>query len=183
MKYATIDENGDPNGFFDDAIHRSIPSGAIKISQDDWQAHVNHDYRRHDGTGWVSHTRVRPIHILRASAQKKVDKYAGAARSRYITDAPGQESIYILKDQQARAFAAAGYTGTVPVLVQADADALGITVQSAADAIIAQADAWIIIAAEIEAARRRGKAAIDAASDSAAIDAARDMAIAALEAV
>jgi len=124
------------------------------------------------------------LDALRADAKARIDQAAGRARARYITTAPGQEAVYLLKERQAREFAAAGYPkASVPPLIQADVDAGAGTAQAAADAIIAQADAWIALAARIEQARRAGKAAVDAATDSAAIDAAVDAAITQLNAI
>ena len=124
-----------------------------------------------------------PIDIARADAESAIDSAAGDARARYIAVAAGQEAVYILKDQQARAYAAANYSGSVPPLVQADVDALNVSPQQAANGIIAQADAWIAIAAQIEQARRSGKAAVAASLTAADARAAADAALATLAAL
>ncbi len=124
-----------------------------------------------------------PLEEARALALLEVDQAAGAARARYITTAPGQEAVYMLKLEQARAYQAAGYAGAVPELIQAEADALGVTAQEAADLILATAAAWTAKAAQIERIRRGRKAEIEAAADVAAIEAARQAAITELAAV
>jgi len=125
--------------------------------------------------GWVL-----TLDELQAAKNAEIDACAGAARARYITVAPGQEATYILKAQQAAAFKAGGYAGTVPGLVQAEIDATGATAQQAADDILAQEAAWAYKAAQIESARRRGKVAVGAATDAVGVIAARDAAVAEL---
>jgi hypothetical protein len=61
--------------------------------------------------------------------------------------------------------------------------ALSVSAQAACDSIIAQADAWVTLAAAIESLRRSGKVAVEAAASAQAILTARDNAVAALEAV
>lgn len=118
-----------------------------------------------------------------AGALKEIDATAGEARGRYITIAPGQEATYLIKASQAATYAAAGYTGAVPGLVQAEVDATGSTAQQATDAILAQQAAWEYKAAQIESARRRGKVTVAAAATNAAAELARDAAIAELRAL
>lgn len=121
-----------------------------------------------------------PLDQVRAAALAAIDAAAGAARARYITIAPGQEATYLIKAQQARDYRAAGYTGPVPALVQAEADATGETPAAACDSILAEEAVWVAKAALIESARRRGKVAVGAAADAAAVEAARDAALAEL---
>ena len=98
----------------------------------------------------------------------KIDEAAGKARARYITVAPGQEGTYILKAQHAEQYKAANYTGIVPLMVESEATATGLTPKEATDAILMQYTAWIVKAAEIEGCRRKWKVAcqaIDAVPD------------------
>lgn len=115
-----------------------------------------------------------------------INRAAGIARQRYITISPGQELVYMAKERQAREYKAAGYTGATPEFVAGEATATGLSAQAAAGAIIAKADAWISIGAQIDQAKRTASVQIDAAKtagDTAAITAARDTAIAAIEAL
>lgn len=71
-----------------------------------------------------------------------IDAAADAARRAAIGD-PARALEYQRAEMQARAYAAAGYTGAVPRCVKAWADPKGWTGQQAADDIITTADAWL----------------------------------------
>lgn len=116
-------------------------------------------------------------------ASNDIDSFAGQVRLKYITSVPGQDATYLSKATQADSYKAAGYTGTVPVLVQAEADATGMTTHQAADYIIATRDAWNTIAANIERERRKGKIAVAAAVDIAGVNTALAAALTALQAL
>lgn len=118
----------------------------------------------------------------RAAALALIDSKAGTVRMRYITETAGQQVTYLLKEKQSEAFKAAAYLGAVPLMVQAEADATGRSPQAAADAILAERDTWVNLKAPgIERERRKGKLAVTAAVTVAAINAARDAALAALD--
>jgi hypothetical protein len=112
---------------------------------------------------------------IRAVAKAAIDVAAGRARARYITVAPGQEAVYVLKAAEADA-------GGGPILA-AEAKARGITLDEMAALVRDTRDRWIAIAAQIEAIRASGKLAVDAAESHAAVDAARDEALARLREV
>ena len=95
----------------------------------------------------------------------RIDAAAGAARARYITVAPGQEATYMQKTMGATAYKAAGYAGDVPLMIQAEADAVGCTAQEAADQILAQAAAWMVKGSQIECVRRSWKLTVAASDD------------------
>lgn len=129
---------------------------------------------------------------VQAAALTSIDAEAGAARARYITVAAGQEATYMLKEAQARSYKAAGYpTASVSDYPMVDAEAKAINgatpdaaqIQAAADAIIAQADAWIGLASQIERVRIAGKRAVSAAVDVAAAESARATTVAQVHAV
>jgi hypothetical protein len=133
---------------------------------------------------WV---RDVPLAELQAQALDRIDRAAGAARLRYITDVPGQQAVYVSKELQARQFKAAGYpAGAVPPYVAAEVLAMGegITPQQAADSILAIADQWQgVLSPRIEQVRLKGKWAIQAAGTEAAVQAAALSAIDALAAI
>ena len=134
---------------------------------------------------------ARDLALLKQEATAAVNEAAGRARLKYITAAPGQETTYQLKLQQAQACQAAGYPpddgtnyspGGSYGLIGAEMLANGWTdPKQAADFILNTAALWQVKAAHIEAERRKGVVAIGAAADGPAALAARDAAVAALE--
>jgi len=124
-----------------------------------------------------------PLADAMATAQAAIDQAAESNRLRYITGGAGQAATYLLKREQAKAFAAAGFIGPVPSMIAARVAATGQNPQQAAETILATADAWEIKAAQIEQARETGKAQVGAAMDVAGVEAARDAALAALAVV
>ena len=98
----------------------------------------------------------------------------------------GQALTYQRKYEQAYRFKEANYpSGNLAEypLVKAEKDATGETGRVAADGILARAAEWEALAAAIEMERRVAKLAVAAATDVAAIEAARDPALEALEAI
>lgn len=160
------------NGFYDDSLHLAdqIPSDAVEISvavwQDMLQGQAAGDTISADANGNpILVTPAGPtVAQLQASALLTIDSNAETLRSLYITANSGQVATYIMKYNEATAFQAANYTGTVPGLVQSEATATGDTAQAAADAIIAQYTAWATLAASIETVRRTAKIAVNAAT-------------------
>lgn len=118
-----------------------------------------------------------------ARAAAEIDAKAGEVRKRYITSVPGQDATYLLKERHAEAYKAAGYAGAVPAMIQAEAAATGLSAQAAADSILAERDAWLTKAAQIEQARRSGKISVVAAATHDQKVAAYQAAIVALDAL
>lgn len=136
------------------------------------------EYWRHVDGCWAW---CPPLEDLQADAQGQIDVAAGSARLRFITDVPGQQGTYLLKEQQARAYVEAGFTGPVPPFVAAEAEATGTDAGQAAVQIVATADLWAMeIAPAIEMERRRGKLAVAACTDAASVAAALAAALDAL---
>lgn len=132
----------------------------------------------------VSAPIVEPIEQSIVRGEAVIDDAAGRARLRYITDIPGQQATYTRKEQQAREWAAAGFTGAAPSFIAAEAAALGIGAQLLAEQVIALADYWAEVKGpEIEAARIKHKAAIRAATTEADVRAVCELALAELGAM
>jgi hypothetical protein len=121
-----------------------------------------------------------PVAAASSLADKKeiakhlVDRQAGAARERYITEAVGQQMVYQQKSDEALACKAViDAAGTpdendYPHL----AAEIGTTAEDLAGVmtvILARRSLWITTSAEIEGLRTVAKAAIDAATDEAGI--------------
>lgn len=130
------------------------------------------------GSAWTEN-----LAAARAAAMDAVNAKAEEVRARFVTPGATQAMVYIQKAQQAQAYAAAGYTGPVPSLVQSEATATAATAHAAADSILAQAAACIAVAAQVDTLRRKAKVDSDAAASVAAIEAARDTALVALDAI
>lgn len=88
------------------------------------------------------------------------------ARMIFTADAT-QATIYSAKYDEARAYKAASYPGTITEadypFVTHEAPARGLTKQAFADLIIEKGDAWRILAAKLEAARAAIAAAVEEA--------------------
>ncbi len=122
---------------------------------------------------------------LRWQAHQDIDRTAGEARLRYITDVPGQQAVYMTKLEEARAYAAAYAldNGTpVPPYLAAESAAMGDAAIETAQMVLGLAAQWNgVVGPAIEAARVAGKAAVTAATTAQDIEAARAAAVAALE--
>lgn len=123
----------------------------------------------------------------KTEAKYPVDLAAENSRNKYLTTGSGQAISYLRKEDDAEKYKADGY----PVIgspseypwITAEVNATGLSAQEAADAILAQRDAWLTLGTKIEEERRLGKLAIDAASDESEVNTARDNAVATLEAL
>lgn len=183
-------------GFYDTAIHgNNIPADAVEITRED---HAELLAGQSDGRLIQADTKGRPVLVdlppptlaeAQASARAAIDAEAGTARARYITVAPGQEATYLMKEAHARAYKAANYPAAAVAdypMVEAEARAMSggassaEQIQASADGIVAQADAWITKAAQIEQARIAGKRAVTVAPDVELVEVARESAVATL---
>lgn len=163
-------------GFYDDEIHATIPAGAVEVSAGEHAELIN---GQSTGLMIVPDANGKPILVERPAPAladykvlilKSIDTAAEELRSIYITASPGQVATYIMKYNDATAFKTAGYTGTVPGLVQAEVDATGATAEEAADDIIAQYTAWNQLAGFIEKVRRTAKVSVNEATSNSAVD-------------
>ena len=97
---------------------------------------------------------------LRDRLKGSVDIAAEIARGRFVTPGAGQALAYLRKEAEAREVMAGGAPGPH---VAAEAAVLGVSPVTAAAEIVARADAFARISAEIEGIRRATKIAIDRA--------------------
>jgi len=104
---------------------------------------------------------------LKTAFVKQVDQDADAI----IKAVMGERATeYLLAEQEATAFKAAGYAGTVPNSVSSEATAKGVTAQVACDTILATAAGWRAAQAALRANRLLSKASASATVDAAALD-------------
>lgn len=175
--YYGKDSNGN-YGFYDDTISTQIPEGAVEITVEQHQALLAGQSAGQiiqpdsNGNPSLANQPAPLLAAYQATMLAKIDKDAAALRGLFITANSGQVATYIMKYNDASAFKTAGYTGTVPGLVQAEADATGEDAKTAADDIIAQYTAWNTLAAAIEKVRRIAKIAVAAAKANSDVDAA-----------
>lgn len=120
------------------------------------------------GDAWVVLPQRPQPGIDRATLIADIDRRADALRLAIVGD-PVRVEEYRLARDEASAYIAAGYTGTVPPTVQAWATAKNWTSQQAADDIAATAQAWEAALYAIRSIRLIGKETVrSAATDSAA---------------
>lgn len=121
-------------------------------------------------------------------ASRDVDNAAGEARTRFITDVPGQQAVYMEKRAEAIAFISAHAVSPGSAVpgphIAAEAAATGKAPIVLASEVMANANAWLnTYSPAIEAARVGGKAAVDAATTPEAAQAACDSAVATIRAL
>lgn len=104
---------------------------------------------------------LRDADAANAFFEYLVDAGAGAFRTLFITDVPGQEMTYVRKEKEGRDFIANG-AGPWPML-EAEAAATGEEIAALAATVVAQADQVIGLGALIEGARMGAKKAVRAA--------------------
>lgn len=133
--------------------HRHIPSGALIFPGDE----LAEDLALLTDADWAAEAQPRLL--------AQIDADCGRFRSRFITTTPGQEMTYLEKERQARDWAAAADPQDADYpMIAGEAAARGITLAAQVALVIAQADAWRLLGAAIEAARMGAKAAVIAAT-------------------
>ena len=104
---------------------------------------------------------------VRAFYHARIDAEAGAERSKYITDVPGQAQTYQRKEDEARRWSEgdeAAHPELYPFMI-AEATMRAVPIEQVRDEILAQVNALAPLAAMIEAKRICAKRAVDAAED------------------
>ena len=130
-----------------------------------------------------------PVQVLAGAAaehfQQGIDAAVARARARNATRIDGQDSMYLLKANEAERYIAAGSPMDASdfVLLKAEAEALQITPQEQAARVIAGRDSWLSVAARIEAARIGGKASLAGQATVEAVVAAGELVVAELDAI
>lgn len=124
-----------------------------------------------EGIGWSydGHSfTAPPVVVDRPALIADIDRRADVLRLEIVGD-PVRVEEYRLARDEAAAYIAAGYTGTVPSTVQAWATAKTWTARQAADDIAATAQAWESALYAIRSIRLIGKESVrNAATDNAA---------------
>lgn len=112
----------------------------------------------------------RPLAEVRTEAVARINREAGATRALYVTVATGQEGTYTAKEREARAYATdpAPDPARYPYL-SAEATFTNSPIAAIAALILATADAWTAVNAEIEGRRRGALEAVKVAADVTAV--------------
>lgn len=139
----------------------------------------------YDGVDWSGISALvppTPIAEARSRAELAIDSAASSARGRFISSGVGQDAVYVVKGQQAEAFAASGFNGDPPAYIAAEAAATGVTPMVAAQTILGLRDAWNnLIGPAIESQRIGGKKLVREATTVEEVDARMRAATLALE--
>ncbi len=107
---------------------------------------------------------------VQTEAAARINREAGATRALYVTVATGQEGTYTAKEREARAYAMDPAPDPVryPYL-SAEAAFTHSPIAAIAALILATADAWTAVNAEIEGRRRGALEAVKTAADVTAV--------------
>lgn len=101
---------------------------------------------------------------IEATLHSQIDTQAGETRKRFITEVPGQEMTYMRKETEARAYVAAhGPKAADYPLLSAEASVKEVALLDLANTVIANANAWSVVGAQIEALRIGAKDAVSKA--------------------
>lgn len=118
----------------------------------------------------VEASRIVNLAELKKAMQRQVDAQVDSI----MRDCIGERATeYQRAESQARAYKAAGYSGSVPTTVRVWAETKSWTNQQAADDIIAQADSWIAAQDVIRENRLKTKEAYRVATSNAQLNAAQ----------
>jgi len=166
MKYATIDANGLPTGFYSKEVHGDkIPADAIEISDKDWRAHISGDLRRWNGSAWEPYVPPPPpLDEIKAQARRQVKQFADEIGQRLTEAYPQSEVLSWPRKADVAERWLADTSQPVPVIIQQEADLVGQSAVEVAQTIVDRARFYEQVAGAMAGLRRKTIAAIDAAT-------------------
>ncbi len=169
-------------GFYNIAIHgENIPPDAVEIDAEQYlalfEAQTLGAAIEPDATGTPVAVFPPPPSLdqIKADLCARIDHEADAARLKIAGD-PLRVIEYQKAEEEAAAYKAAGYTGTVPPMVLSWAEAKGWTSQQATDDILAVAAAWRQALYSLRDIRLKGKESTKATTTESAANTAADAA-------
>lgn len=173
MKYAILDENGMPIGFYDDTIHSTIPSGAIDITEEQWIDCINNSGKRK----FVNGVLVEYIYVL-TLAEKKDSKrstiktdYENAVKAMTGNTDPAEMASWTKQEQEARAWIADNAVITPIIDNLIIGRAMGDSKADLVVKIIIKADAYTVAYAQVLGAYHAKQKAIEVAKTVAEVEA------------
>jgi len=120
----------------------------------------------------VAAREARLLASAKAVAVERINTTIGAVRSRYITALPGQDMIYLRKEEEARAWLAARSPDLADYpLLAAEAGVTAPDAYQLAQLWLNLSAQWVQLAAALERARMEAIGAVEAAGSAAEIDA------------
>jgi hypothetical protein len=115
---------------------------------------------------------IADLSAAKDAAKGAIDKRAGETRLKYITSVPGQAETYMMKSDEAAKIKAIGYETFTTEQIQnaypvvfAEMSATGAGLVVVCETILGTAQAWRVIAANIERERRQAKIEVDGCSN------------------
>lgn len=128
------------------------------------------DFLGVDQTAHLMSSLDRPIAEYRQRALDRLTEAMKEIRNGIVTDLPGQQMIYLRKEEQARALVAAVTGGQIPVpadypLLAAEVGLTAQTIYQVAQVILFKSTLWQRIAAALEAYRFTKQAEIATATE------------------
>ena len=198
MKYARYTRGtGEIEGLYDTAVHTTIPSRTVEITDEEWSKIVSNPGKYIIDISTTTPALVEKerlslseIKAHRVAGSQRVDSAAEDKRRAYLTLTVGQDTIYMWKYDEATAFVRAGGTGDINdfPLLKADQEAFeeaGITMTplQVAQRVVDQHDSAKTTAVALEKIRRSAKERIAKANSRAVIDAIVDNALSEMESI
>lgn len=170
-KFATIDQNGFPTGFYSEDVNDNIPEIAVEITHEQWDDLLsNAGLRKFEGGVVV------PYHPPLGEADKAaacflVDELAEKERLKYITAGAGQAMVYQRKEVEADKL----QTDSDPdpanyPLLSSSIGIEGSSLHEIAQLVLTTRNVWLSVAASIEHIRLSAKEQINQSTDKNQID-------------
>ena len=183
MKYARYTAgSGEIEGLYDTAVHNTIPSRTVEITDEEWSNIVSNPgkYVIDITTGTLvekERLTLSEIKAHRTSGEQRVDSSAEDKRRAYLTLTAGQDTIYMWKYDEAKSFVLAGGNANLDnfPLLNADYEAfeeagIAMTPLMVAQRVIDQHDSAKATAVSLEKIRRSAKERIAKANSREVID-------------
>ncbi|KAB2773244.1 hypothetical protein F9L00_24835 [Brucella anthropi] len=160
-------------GFYSSDVHPQLPSDAVEISHDEYQALLDGQTSgaqiRADDSGkpYIYQVAVEvPLSAVKDALKAQIDALAETERLKYITPGNGQAMTYQQKVAEAQAFkTATNPKATDYPILSSEVGITAETLAEVADIVLAAFAQWQQIGAAIEAIRLGAKRDIDAAED------------------
>lgn len=173
MKYATLNANGTPNGFYDDSVHSTIPNGAIKITEEQWQECLDFQGQRAFKNGVLVEYVYVPTLTEKKDLKHSIIKtdYENAVRAMTGNTDSAEMASWTKQEQEAHAWIADNAVVTPIIDNLIIGRAIGESKADLVAKIITKADAYTVAYAQVLGAYHAKQKAIEVATTVAEVDA------------